>query len=61
MVFYVVCGGILICLVFLIVYLFVSYQKRERNPVLLMLNHDKRFEKIDSIYAHKIFDIRRGN
>lgn len=39
----------------------IEHLKYSRNPVLLMINHDKRFEEIESDYSHEVFDIKRGN
>lgn len=37
----------------------LEFLKYQRNPVSLMTNHDKRFEKIKSIYLHKFGVIER--
>lgn len=48
-------------LFFVVVATFVllEFLKYQRNPVSLMTNHDKRFEKIKSIYLHKFGEIER--
>lgn len=40
--------------------LLIEYQKRKKNPVPLMINHDKRFSEISNRYSHKIFNAVKG-
>lgn len=54
--------GILIffCLVYISVFI-IQGEKNKRNPVSLMINHDKRFKKINCVYSHKFNEIERGD
>lgn len=57
------CGAMILFFILCTVFLLVEFLIYKKNPVLLMINHDKRFEEIGSESAclHKIFDIKRGN
>ncbi len=44
-----------------VILVMIEYFKYKKNPIQLMLNHDKRFEKIESVYTHKFNEIKRGN
>lgn len=39
----------------------LEYFKYIKNPIRLMLNHDKRFGEIKSVYTHKFNEVKRGN
>lgn len=56
-------GAIIVFFTSCIIFLLVEFVKYRKNPVLLMINHDKRFEEIgsNSSYLHKVLDIKRGN
>lgn len=58
-----ICGAIIIFFVLCIFALLVEFIFYKKNPIALMINHDKRFEEIgnESLYLHKVFDIKRGN
>lgn len=38
----------------------LEFFRFQRNPVSLMINHDKRFERIKSVYLHKYGVIERA-
>lgn len=58
---YLICAVLFVlAVIYVAVFAYESFLEK-RNPILLTLNHDKRFCEIKNIYSHKMFDIKRGN
>lgn len=57
---YLAIGGLILFFLFYVSILLVQGEKNKRNPVSLMINHDKRFKEIDCIYSHNFDEIERG-
>lgn len=57
---YLAIGGLILFFLFYISVLLIHGVKNKRNPVSLMINHDKRFKEIDCIYSHSFDKIERG-
>lgn len=54
---------LLAIIVFFVVGMFLvllEFIKFQRNPVCLMINHDKRFAEVDHTHIHKFNEIERG-
>ena len=55
-----VIGCFIVILLVSFVFFVLEFIKSLRNPVPLQINHDKRFGEINSVYSHKVFEIKRG-
>lgn len=58
---YLVMGMLILFFLLYISVFFIQGEKNKRNPVLLMINHDKRFKKINCVHSHKFNEIERGD
>lgn len=58
---YLVIGILIFFFLFYISIFLIQSEKNKRNPVSLMINHDKRFKKINRIHLHKFDEIERGD
>lgn len=57
---YLVIGGLILFFLIYISILLIQGEKDKRNPVSLMINHDKRFKDICYIHSHDFDKIERG-
>lgn len=58
---YLVIGVLILFFLFYISVFLIQGEKNKRNPVSLMINHDKRFKNINCVHFHKFDEIERGD